>query len=382
MLAKAMANDANIGFIYASGSSFINKYVGTGADNIRKIFAKARENAPCILFIDEIDAIGGKRDDDTHSEYLSTLEALLVELDGFNSRDGIFVIAATNRIDSLDDALTRPGRFDKSIAVPLPDYKGRLEILQGYCKGKNLCEDVNLDLIAKQTQGLSGAYLETIVNEAIILAVKNNRDCITQKDFMEAIYTILLKGKMRKREDQDELERKTIAYHEAGHALVSKLIIGEEVSKVTIIGSTSGAGGVTFSVPKNISLYSKKDLINQVMKLYAGRAAEEILRGKDNITIGASNDIDKATDLIYQMVSVYGLNDTIGLLNLHKFKHNLTDETVEEMKKLSNEIYRQTLSFLEENSDLLELLANELLDKETLLDTDLDEIINRKAVVV
>lgn len=374
LTAKAIAGEAGVPFFSVSGSDFVEMYVGLGAKRVRELFEEARKNAPCIIFIDEIDAIGTHRGaHGTNSEKDQTINALLSELDGFSPRESIIVIAATNRIEDLDPALIRPGRFDKHIAVNLPDYEDRLEILKIYAKDKKLSEDVNLEELAKLTIGFSGAGLEALMNEAAIIAVNKEADKIRKEDIDDAYFKMVVKGhKKENRKKTDEEERKLVAYHEAGHALCAKLLTDNSVPKVTIIPSTSGYGGVTFNIPNKMGLLTKKEILNNIKVLYAGRAAEYILREDDNeITTGAAQDIKQATNYIKRYFSEFGMSEKFGMLGINDEKL-ITEEAI----KLSKKLYGETLTFLMKNKDKLEKIAEELIIKETLSEEDLDRIIN------
>lgn len=374
LTAKAIAGEAGVPFFSVSGSDFVEMYVGLGAKRVRELFEEARKNAPCIIFIDEIDAIGTHRGaHGTNSEKDQTINALLSELDGFSPRESIIVIAATNRIEDLDPALIRPGRFDKHIAVNLPDYEDRLEILKIYAKDKKLSEDVNLEELAKLTIGFSGAGLEALMNEAAIIAVNKEADKIRKEDIDDAYFKMVVKGhKKENRKKTDEEERKLVAYHEAGHALCAKLLTDNSVPKVTIIPSTSGYGGVTFNIPNKMGLLTKKEILNNIKVLYAGRAAEYILREDNNeITTGAAQDIKQATNYIKRYFSEFGMSEKFGMLGINDEKL-ITEEAI----KLSKKLYEETLTFLMKNKDKLEKIAEELIIKETLSEEDLDRIIN------
>lgn len=374
LTAKAIAGEAGVPFFSVSGSDFVEMYVGLGAKRVRELFEDARKKAPCIVFIDEIDAIGTHRGAyGGNSEKDQTTNALLAELDGFSQRESIVVIAATNRIEDLDPALIRPGRFDKHIAVNLPDYEDRLEILKIYAKDKKLSEDVNLEELAKLTIGFSGAGLEALMNEAAIIAVNKEADKIRKEDIDDAYFKMVVKGhKKENRKKADEEERKLVAYHEAGHALCAKLLTDNSVPKVTIIPSTSGYGGVTFNIPNKMGLLTKKEILNNIKVLYAGRAAEYILRGnEEEVTTGAVQDIKQATDYIKRYFSEFGMSEKFGMLGINDEKL-ITEEAI----KLSKKLYGETLTFLTKNKDKLEKIAEELIIKETLSEEDLDRIIN------
>ena len=385
LTAKAIAGTAGVPFISASGSDFVEMYVGVGAKRVRDLYAKAREKAPCIVFIDEIDAVGAKRGDTNNGERDQTINALLTELDGFAGSEGILTICATNRLDMLDPALIRSGRFDLHLAVPLPDKTDRLSILKIHARDKKIAEDVDFNLLAAKTIGFSGADLETLLNESALTAVSKNKDFIDNDDIDRAFFKIVMKGDRKENISlRDKEELNIVAYHEAGHALISKLICNEEVPMVTIISSTSGAGGVTFRNPKETSLFSKKHLRNLIKVAYGGRAAEQIYYGNDeDITTGASNDIKQATEMIYNYICTYGMGNE-GMINMDMIARAgvLPDKTIDNMIELSNTIYEETLSFLRNNKPLLVEVANELLKRETLNDEDINIIIQKHNIVL
>lgn len=381
MLAKAIAGEAGVPFISASGSDFVEKYVGVGARRVRDLFEKARKKAPCIIFIDEIDAVGRQRGQTENAEVDQTINALLTELDGFNTSEGIVVIAATNRLDMLDNALTRAGRFDRQVAIPLPDQDERLELLQLHSKNKKLGKDINLLELAKMTIGFSGADLESLLNESAIIAVSKGKKKITMENIDEALFKIILKGNKRPNDKQEE-DYKLIAYHEAGHALCAKLLTNKSIPKVTIIGSTSGAGGVTFMTPKE-GLLTKEDLENEVKISYGGRVAEYLYtKDEQKITTGAAQDIRQATNYIIRMINEFGMNDEIGMLHFRKFKASGEKEVLDEAKKLSKKLYDETEKLLLDNYLLLEKIAQELINKETILEDELDKIIREVYAII
>lgn len=379
MLAKAIASDANANFVYANGSDFIEKYVGVGAKRVRELFKKAKESRPSIIFIDEIDAIAAKRDVDMNSESLQTINAFLAELDGFSETSGVLVIAATNRPDTLDSAFTRAGRFDLKLAVSLPDKEGREKILEVHSKNKPLSDDVNISDIAIKTTGFSGAELANLMNEAALIAASQDKNEISNEDINDAFFKILMQGNKKKLKSESTL--KLIAWHEAGHALAIKSLTKDSVSSVTIIGSTSGAGGVTFRNPVEDEMESKIDIENQIKTLYAGRAAEQIMLGdSDKITTGASNDIKQATKLIKGYLEVYGMGGN-GLIDVTQFQV-MQSETLGEASAMSKRLYNEVLELLKNNKETLECIANELIDKETLYEDEIDHIIEIKSGVV
>ncbi|KOY65515.1 ATP-dependent metallopeptidase FtsH/Yme1/Tma family protein [Clostridium sporogenes] len=378
LLAKALAGEANVPFFSINGSDFIEMFAGMGARRVRNLFEEARENAPCIIFIDEIDAIGRKRDVDLdNSEYRQTLNALLAEMDGFNGSEGVLVIAATNRIEDLDQALLRPGRFDKHISVSLPSTpEERLEIIGIYSKNKCFNKEVDFTNLAKQTIGFSPAQIESLINEAVLISIQYNKDNIDTECIDKAMYKILLKGHAKEDEKRDKDDIELVAWHEAGHALIGKLT-GMDIPKVTITPSTSGAGGVTMIVPKKMSLYSIQELKNKVKLAYGGRIGELLLLGdKNKVTTGASADIQQATEIIKQMIVQYGMDEKFGMLNLYQLDVD-NNIILDEACKLSKNIYEETYNLLKNNIDTLKSIAELLMEKETICEKDLDDIINQ-----
>ena len=374
LIAKAIAGTAGVPFISASGSDFVEMYVGVGAQRIRSLYKEARAKAPCIVFIDEIDAIGGKRGMAQNSERDQTINALLTELDGFGGSEGILTICATNRLDMLDSALIRPGRFDKQLAVPLPDRAGRFAILTKHARNKRLAEDVDLTRLAEKTVDFSGAELEALLNESALIAISRKSKFITNDDIEEAFFRMLMKGNKRKGIRNEE-ENRLVAYHEAGHALATKLLTEDEIASVTIVGSTSGAGGVTIRTPKETVVQSKKYLRNLIKVMYAGRAAEYILlQDDDEITTGASADIEQATNLIKNYIGTYGMGEN-GMLALRAFE-NTDKEILKEAATMANTLYQETIDLLHKNSDKLDAIANELIVNESIEGDMIDAIIS------
>lgn len=378
LMAKAIAGEAGVPFLSVSGSDFMEMYVGVGAKRVRELFDTARKCAPCIVFIDEIDAIGGKRGESNSGERDQTINAILTEMDGFSGSEGIFVLAATNRIDMLDEAIKRPGRFDKHIAVPLPDKDARLSILNLHARNKRLDETVDLAVIAAQTTGFAGADLESLLNEATILSVQEGKEFVSKEEIDRAFFKLIMEGDVKdgqgKRRDE---ELKLVAWHEAGHTLITKLLTTDEVTRVTILASTSGAGGVTFHNPEEGKFFSKKDLRNRIAISYGGRAAEEILFGDhEHVTVGASSDIQHASQQIRDYIMKYGMSDTFGMLDISAFNYQSmsNEQIINEAAKLANDIYKETLDTLKANKDKLEAVANALIEKESLLDKEIDAI--------
>jgi cell division protease FtsH len=383
LMAKAVAGEAGVPFFAVSGSDFVQVYVGVGAGRIRDLFKKARDYGKCVIFIDEIDALGKKRDggvDGGNDERDQTLNALLSEMSGFHDNEGIVVIAATNRLDTLDEALLRPGRFDRHIEIELPDIRSRLKILELHAKNKPLDENVDLEKVAQQTVYFSGAKLENLLNEAAILAAKRSGGSINSDDIDKAFYTVIAGAEKKDRSTIAEHDRKVTAYHEAGHALVTKLVSPEnQVSRITIIPSTKGAGGFSMNIPPDRMYYKKKDMENSIKVALAGRASEELIFGEENITTGASNDLEKATGTLLNMVRRFGMKPKSGLLNYDVLYNNgfrqVQDEVMEECKTSMDELYTEVKELLQGNKKVLEALTENLLARETLDEKDLDLII-------
>lgn len=371
LMARAMAGEADVPFFSISGSDFIEMFAGLGAKRVRDLFKSAREVSPCIIFIDEIDAIGTHRSNGVNDEEKNqTINALLSELDGFNTEYPVITIVATNRVEDLDRALIRPGRFDKHIAIELPDSRDRLAILNVYAKNKKLSKDINLEAISKLTIGFSGAALEALMNEAAILAVDNGCQEITFEHIDDAYFKLMIGGHKKKNAERDEDEIELIAYHEAGHALVSKLTSDSDIPKVTIIPSTTGMGGATSIIPKERGLISKKELLNAIRVLYAGRAAEYVLKqDNDEITSGAENDIKVATSYIKNYYGDLGMSE-FGMIAISNEKVYMDSAMA-----LSNQLYNETVEILENNIDTLKRIALELIDKETINGDELNVLI-------
>ena len=383
LLAKAVAGEAKVPFYALSGSDFVQVYVGVGAARIRNLFKKAKAHGKAVIFIDEIDAIGKKRGGSAASsgndERDQTLNALLTEMSGFGEKEGIVVIAATNRLDTLDSALLRPGRFDRHIEVSLPDLCAREKIISLHLKNKPYI-DININDIARKTAYFSGAKLESLINEAAIIAAKENSSSLTQEHINKA-YSIVLAGYEKKERDHYlEEDRLLTSYHEAGHALISLIKIPEDkVSKITIIPTTNGAGGYTLTIPKDKSYQRLDYLKNRIMVLLGGRAAEEIIFGKEKISTGAEGDLTQTTEIAMSMISEYGMGNTLGLLKLSKLGNlsaSYGNPIVEECRELVNSLYEDTLNILKENKNILDKLAMELLDKETLEEERIYEILS------
>lgn len=384
LLAKAVAGEADASFFNMPGSEFMEMYVGVGASRVRNLFKKARENAPSIIFIDEIDAIGGKRSMDKsrgESEREQTLNQLLVEMDGFNTDTQIIVIAATNREDILDNALLRAGRFDRKINVNAPDLKGRIEILKIHSKNKKLSNDVSLEAVAKITPGFVGADLENLMNEAAIFASRKNSEVITMAEIDEAVDKIGM-GLGQKNKIIKPKEKLLLAYHEAGHALVTELNeYADPVHKVTII-PRGGAGGFMMPLPDEKLVTTSRELIAEIQVLFGGRAAEELVL--DDVSTGAYSDIKRATQVARTYIEKVGMNENIGPVNVENGDgysiSSRSSETVREIeleiRKLLKKQYQKVLELLNNNRDKLDGIAGLLLEKETITGEEVRNIIN------
>lgn len=388
LLAKAVAGEAGVPFYAVSGSDFIQVYVGVGASRIRNLFKKAKSHGKAVIFIDEIDAIGKQRENSKNGgsdERDQTLNALLTEMSGFSDSDGIVVMAATNRLDMLDSALLRPGRFDRHIEVSLPDISAREKILALHLENKPV-KDIDLRDLAHKTVYFSGAKLESLANEAAILACKDNSSYISNYHFDKA-YSIVLAGHEKiERSYLSEEDRMITAYHEAGHALISLIKLPEEkVSKVTIIPTSKGAGGYTLSLPKDSSYQTLDYMEKRIMVLLGGRAAEELIFGKDKITTGAFSDLKHTTSIMKNMITEYGMGKSLGLLRLSEISaianNNDINNIIDECKLNVDKLYETVLDTLKENLDLLEKLSSELMIKETLYEKDILNITNIKIAI-
>ena len=381
LLAKAVAGEAKVPFYSLSGSDFVEMFVGVGASRVRDLFKQAQESAPCIIFIDEVDAIGKSRDSrfgGGNDEREQTLNQLLSEMDGFDSSKGLLVLAATNRPEILDPALLRPGRFDRRIIVDKPDLKGRVDILKVHSRDVLMDESVDLDAIALATSGAVGSDLANMINEAAILAVKSGRQAVAQKDLFEAVEVVLV-GKEKKDRIMNKEERRIVSYHEVGHALVSALQKdAEPVQKITIVPRTMGALGYVMHVPEEEKyLNTKKELHAMLVGYLGGRAAEELVF--ETVTTGAANDIEQATRVARAMITQYGMSDKFGLMGLATQEDqyltgravmNCGDATAAEVDtevmKMLKEAYEEAKSFLSENRDVLDKIAEFLIEKETI----------------
>ena len=393
LLAKAVAGEAHVPFFSLTGSDFIELYVGVGASRVRDLFKEATKNAPCIVFIDEIDAIGRSRDSKYgggNEEREQTLNQLLSEMDGFDSSKGILILGATNRPEILDKALLRPGRFDRRIIVDKPDLKGRVEILKVHAKDVKMDETVDLDAIALATSGAVGSDLANMINEAAINAVKEGREFVSQKDLFAAVEQVLV-GKEKKDRIMSKEERRIVSYHEVGHALISALQKNSEpVQKITIVPRTMGALGYVMQVPEEEKyLNTEAELRDMLVGLVGGRAAEEVVF--DTVTTGAANDIEKATSIARNMITRYGMSKRFGLVGLATVESqylegrtalNCSDETAaaidEEVVAMIKESYDQALQMLRENRELMDKLAAFLIERETITGKEFMEIFRRE----
>ncbi len=391
LLARAVAGEANVPFYYISGSDFVELFVGVGASRVRDMFKQAKHNAPCLIFIDEIDAVGRQRGAGLgggHDEREQTLNQLLTEMDGFGENEGIIVIAATNRPDVLDPALLRPGRFDRQVTVNLPDITGRKEILEVHAKGKTFAPGVTMENIAKRTVGFSGADLENLLNEAALLTVRRDKNAITMAEIDEAHDRVLM-GPAKVTKKYTDKEKKIVAYHEAGHAVVGiKLEGANEVQKITIIPRGT-AGGYNLMLPREETFLStKNELLETISGLLGGRVAEELIFNE--VTTGAHNDFEKATKIARAMVTEYGMSDlgpvqfehqesSVFLGRDYNKSHNFSSEVAfeidQEQRKIINECYERTKKILSENKDLLDLIANTLLEHETITKEQIDYLV-------
>ena len=392
LIAKAVAGEAKVPFFSMSGSNFVEMFVGMGAAKVRDLFKEAEKNAPCIIFIDEIDSIGKSRDNQMQSndEREQTLNQLLTEMDGFDATKGIVILGATNRPEILDKALLRPGRFDRRVIVDRPDLIGRKAILKVHSKDVKLADDVDLDSIAKGTPGAVGADLANMINEAAIRAVKHGRDEVIQEDLEEAV-EVIIAGKEKKDRILSKQERKIVAFHEVGHALVAGLLEGTDpVHKITIVPRTMGALGYTMQLPEEEKyLVSKEEMLNQITVMLGGRAAEEVVFNM--VSTGASNDIERATQSARSMVTVYGMTERFDMMALESIQNRYLDGRAvrncseatstlvdEEILKIIRQCHNKAIELLTENRDLLDEISEYLLEKETIFGTDFERFIYNK----
>ena len=393
LLAKAVAGEANVPFFSLSGSDFVEMFVGVGASRVRDLFRQAQEAAPCIIFIDEIDAIGKSRDSrygGGNDEREQTLNQLLSEMDGFDSSKGLLVLGATNRPEILDPALLRPGRFDRRVVVERPDLKGRVAILKVHSKNVLMDDSVDLEAVGLATSGAVGAELANMINEAAILAVKHGRKAVCQNDLLESVEVVLV-GKEKKDRVMNQKERTIVSYHEVGHALISALQKNSEpVQKITIVPRTMGALGYVMYVPEEETyLKSKSELEDMLVSVFGGRAAEEVVFG--NVTTGASNDIEKATSIARAMVTQYGMSEKFGLIGLERVQDQyLSGHTVmncgeataaevdKEVMRILKEAYAKAVAILRENREVMDKIAEFLIKKETITGKEFMEILREE----
>lgn len=382
LIAKAIAGEADVPFISMSGSEFIEMFAGLGASRVRKLFDKARKLSPCIVFIDEIDAIGARRTSNSgaETENNQTLNQLLVEMDGFSSEETIIVLAATNRPEMLDKALLRPGRFDRQITIPVPDLKGRLEILKIHSGNKRISEDINLESIAEDTAGFTGAELANILNEAAIIATINKHEEIENSDIEEAVKKVTV-GLEKKTRVYSEKDKKLTAYHEAGHAVVSRYLPTQtDVKEVSIIPRGVAGGYTMYKSDEDKYYISKTEMKEKLVALLGGRAAEKLVL--DDISTGASNDIEVATQIAREMVTKYGMSDNLGPIDfqgkeqndMFVFGENIGDKIGAEVKSLIDEAYNNAQKLLIEHRDKLDIIAQTLLAKEKINEQEFKDI--------
>jgi len=393
LLAKAVAGEAGVPFFFISGSDFVEMFVGVGASRVRDLFEEAKKNAPCIIFIDEIDAVGRQRGAGIgggHDEREQTLNQLLVEMDGFNANEGVIVLAATNRPDILDRALLRPGRFDRQIVVPAPDVKAREQILTVHGKNKKFGADVDLKIIAKNTSGMVGADLENLLNEAALLAARRNLTEIGEKEIEDAMIKITM-GPEKKTRVRNDKEKTLVAYHEAGHALTSKYLpTQDDVHEISIIPRGTAGGYTMYQPSEDKSFVSKQEMLENIVSLLGGRASEDVVLG--DVSTGASNDIERATKIANSMVTKYGMSDRVGTIMLGAENEevflgrdfgrekNYSEETAaiidEEVKKIIDRAYATAKEILNQNRDKLDKIAAVLIEKEKISGEEFDRIFN------
>jgi cell division protease FtsH len=390
LLAKAVAGEAGVPFFSMSGSEFVQMFVGMGAARVRDLFKQAQQKAPCIIFIDEIDAIGKSRDGSPYSndEREQTLNQLLTEMDGFDSSKGVVILGATNRPEVLDPALLRPGRFDRRVNVETPDLAGRLAILEVHAKKVRMSDNVDLNAIAKTTPGASGADLANIINEAALLAVRKNRNRVEQWDLEEAL-EVVIAGKVKKDRVLSAKEKQAVAYHEVGHAFLAHLLPhADEVHKITIIPRTKGALGYTMQLPgEEHYLVTREEMEDQIAVCLAGRAAEEVLLGQ--VSTGASNDIEKATETARRMITVYGMSERFDMVGLespssayldgrpvHNYSAQTEKDIDDEILKIIRKQHERAIRILMENRSVVLEISNYLLGKETITGEEFLQILH------
>ena len=393
LLAKAVAGEAGVPFFFISGSDFVEMFVGVGASRVRDLFEEAKKNSPCIIFIDEIDAVGRQRGAGIgggHDEREQTLNQLLVEMDGFTANEGVIVLAATNRPDVLDKALLRPGRFDRQIVVPAPDVKAREQILTVHCKNKKFASDVDIKIIAKNTSGMVGADLENLINEAALLAVRRDLTEIGEAEIEDAMVKITM-GPEKKTRVRSDKEKTLVAYHETGHALTSKYLpTQDDVHEISIIPRGTAGGYTMYQPSEDKSFISKQEMLENIVSLLGGRAAEDVVLG--DVSTGASNDIERATKIANAMVTKYGMSDRVGTMMLGSENQevflgrdfgrekNYSEETAaiidEEVKQIIDRAYATAKEILNQNRDKLDKIAAILIEREKISGEEFDRIFN------
>ncbi|EQG30731.1 ATP-dependent metallopeptidase FtsH/Yme1/Tma family protein [Clostridioides difficile] len=377
LLASAVAGETNSSFFNVTGSEFVEKYVGVGAKRVRTLFEKARKEAPSIIFIDEIDAVGAKRHLESNNEKDQTLNQLLVEMDGFNKDSNVLIIGATNRLDLLDEALLRPGRFDRHIHIGAPNYHTRFEILKVHTDDKPIDKSVNLELLAKKTHGFNGAHLSNIANEAAIFAVRDDRECITSEHFDKALERVIA-GLESKNSALVEKEKKIVAYHEAGHALVSDIVGICPIQKISIVPRGQALGYVLQLPDEDRYIYTKDELIGKIKILLAGKASEELIF--NHKSTGAKDDLKKVTEIANQMVCEYGMSN-LGFMTIDgNDKTFLCDKVQKEANRIVEICYKETLEMLKDNLEDLHSVSKFLFEKETMTHEELKDLIGKEAV--
>lgn len=375
LLASAVAGETDSSFFNVTGSEFVEKYVGVGAKRVRTLFEKARKEAPSIIFIDEIDAIGARRHSESNNEKDQTLNQLLVEMDGFNKDDNIIIVGATNRLDLLDEALLRPGRFDRHIRINSPNYNSRYEILKVHTNNKPLHKEVDLKLLARKTHGFNGAHLANIANEAAIFAVRDNSSEITSYHFDKALERVIA-GIEQKNSVLIAKEKKIVSYHEAGHAIVSNIINICPIQKISIVPRGEALGYVLQLPDEDRYIYTKEELIGKIKILLAGKAAEEIIF--NHLSTGAKDDLKKVTDLADQMVCEYGMSK-LGFMTIEgNSKSFMSQQVQKEANAIVSDCYKETLKLMKENINDLHIVANYLHDKETMTLEELQSLIQKE----